>query len=87
MYRNKRVHGFQLYNQLIVHEKVESSFSNGMAFVRQRNDVLARKRKSPKLHFYGQCRFIDRLQVSGTKHFVYFDRRPDNVASETLHSL
>lgn len=87
MYRNKRVYGFQLYNQLIVHEKVESPFSNGMAFVSERNDVLAGKWKSPKLHFHGQCRFIDRLQVSGTKHFVYFDRRTDNVARETLHSL
>lgn len=87
MYRNKRVHGFQLHNQLVLHQKVESPFSNRMAFVSERNDVLAGKCKASKLHFHRQCRFIDRLQVSGTKHFVYFNRRPDNVACETLHSL
>jgi hypothetical protein len=63
----ERTDRFQLYNDLILDEKVETMFADLVILIEKRDRFLSNELNATERELYGERLFVNRLKKSGTK--------------------
>ena len=84
VYRSQGLDCFQFDHQLVCHQKVESSFTDVVALIGQRNFHLPGEGDTSKPKLHTECGFIHAFQKPWSKNSMYLDGCTDNAVRKSI---